>query len=75
MFCFESLLTKVQQTAVFHVDDVKASCVNKQENEILIEFLKKKHEIEGLPGLKVNRGKEHIIDFLSHFLITESYCF
>ena len=52
----------VQQTVVFHVDDVKASCINKQENETLIEFLKKKYEIEGLPGLKVNRGKEH--DFL-----------
>ena len=41
------------------MDDVKASCINKQENETLIEFLKKKNEIQGLLGLKVNRGKEH----------------
>ena len=56
------MIKGVQQTVVFHVDDLKASCVNKEANDELIQFLKGKYEIEGLPALKATRGTRH--DFL-----------
>ena len=49
----------VQQTVVFHVDDLKVSCCIAEENDKFIKQLKEIYEVEGLKGLKAVSGKRH----------------
>ena len=51
----------VQQTVVFHVDDMKISCIDKKENDKIIQNLRTLYEVEGLKEMKVCRGKIHKI--------------
>ena len=56
----------MQQTVVFHVDDLKVSCMKKEENVKFIEYLKTIYEVEGLKGLKATEGSRH--EFLGMIL-------
>ena len=47
----------VQQTVVFHVDDLKVSCMKGEENDKFINYLKDIYEVDGLKGLEATRGK------------------
>ena len=56
------MISGKQMTVVWHVDDLKASHVNKRVNDEFYEWLKSKCEDEEIGIVKARRGKIH--DFL-----------
>ena len=65
----------VQQTILFHVDDLKVSCKDKKANEEVVDYLKNIYEIEELKGLKATKRQRHkylgmILDFSTEGEVT-----
>ena len=48
-----------QMTIIWHVDDAEISHVDKQEIEILINYLKELYEDPEIGMMKINRGNVH----------------